>query len=96
MTKKLANRTYENDTPGPRFGTLFCHFFLKKFRFSLEGLVEVGPRSERPLKGIFQRNHPGRTTAQNIGHQYATAKTGANVRPGSSAVRLGELPPYLE
>ena len=41
MTKKLRNRTYRSDTSGPRFETLFCHFFLKRFRFSLEGLVKV-------------------------------------------------------
>ena len=39
--EKLRNRTYRSDPAGPRFGTLFWHFFLKKFRFSLEGLVKV-------------------------------------------------------
>ena len=37
ITKKLQYHQAMNDTHGPRFGTLFCHFFLKKFRFSLEG-----------------------------------------------------------
>ena len=37
MMKKLQYHQAMNDTHGPRFGTLFCHFFLKKFRFSLEG-----------------------------------------------------------
>ena len=41
ITKKLRNRTSRSDPAGPRFGTLFWHFFLKKFRFSLEGLVTV-------------------------------------------------------
>ena len=41
MMKKLQYHQAMNDTHGPRFGTLFCHFFLKKFRFSLEGLVKV-------------------------------------------------------
>ena len=39
--EKLRNRTYRSDTAGPRFGTLFGYFFLKKLCFSLEGLVKV-------------------------------------------------------
>ena len=35
--KKLRNRTSGIDPAGPRFWTLFCHFFREKFRFSLEG-----------------------------------------------------------
>ena len=39
--EKTAKSRSGNDPVGPCFGTLFCHFFLKKFRFSLQGLVRV-------------------------------------------------------
>ena len=41
--EKLANHQGGIDTAGPRFGTspFLSFFFLKKFRFSLEGLVRV-------------------------------------------------------
>ncbi len=40
IDEKNEKSTYRSDPARPRFGTLFCHFFLKKFSFSLEGLVK--------------------------------------------------------
>ena len=39
--EKTVKSRSGSDPVGPCFGTLFCHFFLKKFRFSLQGLVRV-------------------------------------------------------
>ena len=39
--EKTAKSRSGSDPVGPCFGTLFCYFFLKKFSFSLEGLVKV-------------------------------------------------------
>ena len=41
LTKKLRNHHQRNDPAGPRFGIIFCYFFLKSFVFFLEGLVRV-------------------------------------------------------
>ena len=59
MTGKYRNHTYRTDPAGPLFGTLFCHFFLKTFRFFLEGLAKVEHHVSARVRGDFGATLPG-------------------------------------
>ena len=64
-----------------KFGILFWHFFLKKFRFSLEGLVKVRHLVLARTTGDFAQPCPaGQSSKQNVMQFYHESTVSAPVR----------------